>query len=143
MVNGVLGVTALEEVLGHNTRLIELEVAIGVNADTYWLLVKEDLELIVGKILLLDHADILEGNTGLVVEALVMVSSILVGIVIIVHDSLLSGVFVSFVHPASIATCITHVAIKKLLHGEARNVLEFARNVSKSLKGTNCGESPA
>ena len=88
MVNGVFGVTALKEFLSHNSSLIELEVAIGKDTDSDWLLVKNGLELIVAKVLLLDHADVLEGNSGLIVKALIVVGNTFVGIVIIVHDSI-------------------------------------------------------
>lgn len=59
------------------------------------------------------------------------------------HDTVLRCVLVGFVHPAAIAAVVVGVAIKQLLHGEARDVTEFARDVGKGLKGTGRCEGPA
>jgi hypothetical protein len=105
------GVATLKEVLGHHSGLVELEVAVSVDTNTNWLLVEKSFKLIVTKVLFLDHADILEGNTSLIVKAVVTVGLALVWVVIVVHYTILRCVLVRFVHPAAIAAVVVGVTI--------------------------------
>ena len=120
-----------------------MEVTVGVDTNTDWLFVEKSFQLIVAKVLFLDHADILEGNASLIVQAVVTVGLALVWVVIVVHDTILRCVLVGFVHPATIAAVVVGVTIEELLHGEARDLAEFARDVGKGLKGTGRCEGPA
>lgn len=59
------------------------------------------------------------------------------------HDTVLRCVLVGFVHPAAIAAVVVSVTIEELLHGEAGDVTELARDVGKGFKGTGRCEGPA
>ena len=72
-----------------------------------------------------------------------MITGALIGVVIIVHDSTMSGVGVGFVHPSSITALVGFITIEELLHREARDLRILSRYDCQSLKSTSGGKSPA
>jgi hypothetical protein len=89
-----------------------LEVTIGIDTETNWLFVKKSFQLIVVKVFFLDHVEIFEGNSSLIIQAVVTDGLAIIWVVVVVHDAILRCVLVGFVHPPAIAAVVIGVPIE-------------------------------
>jgi hypothetical protein len=83
MIDRDVRVTTLQEFFSEDTVTVELKFSVGVDAYTHRLAGDDSLELLVVKVLLLDHASILEDSALLLKPALA--TPLLIRVIRILH----------------------------------------------------------
>ena len=123
--------------LGHYALGIRLQHPSRVDCHANWLNQQLLSDLIVGHFVMLYHVSVFEMEVCSLFAVLSM-RGIAVGILALEHDTVLLRVFVSFVHPSSIALEVLVIAIHELLDGVLLNLRVKPLYLSKRFQSSRC-----
>ena len=123
--------------LGHYALGIRLQHPSRVDCHSNWLNQQLLSDLIVGHLVMLHHVSVFEMEVCSLFAVLSM-RGIAVGILALQHDTMLPCVFISFVHPSTIALEVLVIAIHELLDRVLLNLRVKSLYLSERLQSSRC-----